>query len=185
LIAIEEVAVGNGFVGSVLFVEERGLNQFIHAISHFVIVHGHLAVFQERKGGRMTNSALLVSIGVESDKDRVSVAHVFVEIHHALLFAYIVGMTELIYLNDDDMRTEVDEDVGAIASTTSIDGFVASHRKGILEVRTECVHYVMFFETEATGDGIIGMEDTVTAETVGFPAGLADVDVLTVLTCDS
>lgn len=183
LVAIEEVAIGNGFLWSVFFVEEHGLDQFVHTIRHLLFIHDHLAVFQEREGGRMADSVLLVSIGVESDKDRVSVAHVFVEIHHALLLTDIVGMTELINLNDDDMRPEVNEDVGAVTGTTPIYGLVAAHRERVLEVRTERIHHIVFFEAEATGDGIVRVEDTVTAETVGFPAGFArQIHILTITT---
>ena len=117
------------------------------------------------------NTFLLVSIRVKPNKDSVPVAHIFIEIHHALLFAYVIGMAELVHLNDHDMRTEVNEDIRSVTGTSAIDGLVTSHGDRILEVSTECVYNVVFFDAEAAGDGIVRMEDTVTAEAIRFPAG--------------
>lgn len=82
------------------------------------------------------------------------------------------------------MRTEIDEDIGAIAGTTPFYALVTAEGECILEVRLECVHHVVLFETEPAGDGIIRMEDAVTAETVGLPAGMCDRYVVTVTTGD-
>ena len=74
----------------------------------------------------MMNTIKMIPIGVESDKYGISVAHVFVEVHHAFLFTDIVGVTKLVNFHDNDMRTKVNEDIGAVASTAAFYRLVAS-----------------------------------------------------------
>lgn len=93
-------------------------------------------------------------------------------------------MAELIYFYDDDVGAEIQENIRSVAGTAPLDGFVAAEGDSVLEVLAECVYHVVFFETEAAGDRVIGVEDTVTAEAVGLPAGAGDVDVPTVLAGD-
>ena len=62
----------------------------------------------------------MIAVGIESDKDGISVAHVFIEVYHTFLFAHIVGMAELINFHNDNVRTKVNKDVGTITSTTAI-----------------------------------------------------------------
>ncbi len=90
-------------------------------------------------------------------------------------------MTELVDFHDEDMRAEIDEDIRTVAGTTVLYRLVTSEGKGILKVGLERIHPVVHFEAEAAGDGVVGVEDAVTAETVGLPAGgIGYIYVLTV-----
>jgi hypothetical protein len=94
-------------------------------------------------------------------------------------------VTELVNLHNKDMRAKINEDIRAVAGTTAFYRLVTAEGERILEVGLERVHHVVLFEAETTGDGIVGVEDAVTAETVGLPAGFGgDGDVATVLTGD-
>lgn len=184
LVTIEEIEGSQGFFRSMVFIKEDGLDQFIHTVAHFIGIHRHVPILLEDEGTRIADTILMVAIGIEPQEDRVSVTHILIQLHHALLLTHVVHMTELIHLHDDNVGAKVDENVRAIAGTASLDGLVAAEGEGVLKMGAECVHHVVLFEAEATGDGVVGMEDAVAAETVGFPAGLADVDVLTVLAGD-
>lgn len=184
LIAIEEIVIQDGLIGNIVFVEENGLNEFIHALLHFLFVHRHLARIMDRKGGRVSNPVELVSIGVEAEEDRRTRSEIGIEVHHTLLFAHIMGVTELVDFHDEDMGAEIDEDIGTVAGTAALYRLVAAEGKSILEVGLERVHHVVLFEAEAARDGVVGMEDAVTAETVGLPAGSANIDILAILTGD-
>jgi hypothetical protein len=181
LIAIEEIMIQNGLIGNIVFVEENGLNEFIHALFHFLFVHRHLARIMDRKGSRVSNPIEVVSIWIEAEKDRRARSEIRIEVHHTLLFAHIVGVTELVDFHDEDMGAEIDEDIRAVAGTAAFYRLVAAKGEGILEVGLERVHHVMLFEAEAAGDGVVGVEDAVTAETMGLPAGgIGYIYVLTV-----
>jgi hypothetical protein len=94
-------------------------------------------------------------------------------------------MTELVDFHDEDMGAEIDEDVRTVAGTAVLYRLVAAEGEGILEVGLERVHHVVLFEAEAAGDGVVGVEDAVAAETVGLPAGFGgDGDVAAVLAGD-
>jgi hypothetical protein len=133
----------------------------------------------------MTNTIEVVSVGIEAEKDSGTGTEVGIEVYHAFLFAHIIGMTKLVNFHDEEMRAEINEDIWTVAGTTSLHGLVTAEGEGILEMCLERIHDVVLFETETTGNGVIGMEDAVTAETVGLPARFGgDHDIATVLAGD-
>ena len=167
-----------------VFIKEDGLDQFIHTVAHFIGIHGHVPIVLDDEGARVADTILMVAIRIKPKEDRVSVTHVLVQVHHALLLTHVVHMTELVHFHDDNVGAEIDKNIGTVAGTSALDGLVAAEGEGVLEMGAERIHDVVFFEAEAAGDGVVGMEDAVAAEAVGFPAGLADVDILAVLAGD-
>lgn len=132
----------------------------------------------------MRDAVERVPIGVEAEEDRVTRAEIRVEVHHALLLAGIVRVTEFVDLDDDAVRSIVDEDIGAVLGTAVLDALVAAEREAVAKVRFDRIDDVVLLETETTGDGLVGMEHAVAVEAVGLPLGSADRDVLTVLAGD-
>lgn len=166
-----------------VFIKEDGLDQFIHTVTHFIGIHGHVPIVLDDEGARIADTVLMVAIGIKPQEDRVSVTHILIQLHHALLLTHVVHVAELVHLHDDNVGAEIDKNIGAIAGTASLDGLVAAEGNRILEMGAERIHYVVLLETEATGDGVVGVEDAVAAEAVGLPAGgVGHVYILTVMT---
>lgn len=163
---------------------EHGLDQFIHTVTHFIGIHGHVPIVLDDEGARIADTVLMVAIGIKLQEDRVSVTHILIQVHHALLLTHVVHVAELVHLHDDNVGAEINKNIGTVAGTSALDGLVPAEGNRILEMGAKRIYHVVLLEAEAAGDGVVGVEDAVTAEAVGLPAGLADVDVPTVLAGD-
>jgi len=81
------------------------------------------------------------------------------------------------------MWPEINQDIGTITGTTTINTTVMGHREGIAEIRTERIHDIVLFQAITACAGLIGMKNTVASEAIGITVGfISDENVFTVLT---